>query len=112
MKRHWIGRALKFLVFAVLAAVVVSAGVMSLWNWLMPSLFGSRLITFWQALGLFVLSKILFGGFHRGGGRGRQWKMDMKARWQGMSAEEREKFMAGMRTRGGWCRPERVEPVS
>ena len=33
-----------------------------LWNWLLPSLFGWRLITFWQALGILVLCRILFGG--------------------------------------------------
>ena len=113
MKGYRFLKAMKILVFVLLASVVFGFIVQGLWNWLMPALFGLHVITFWQALGLFLLSKILFGGFHRGGGgRGRQWKMDMKARWQGMSAEEREKFMTGMRTRGGWCRPERVEPVS
>ena len=61
MKRHRMLRALKFFVFAVLAAAVLSLVVMSLWNWLMPAIFGSRLITFWQALGLLVLARILFG---------------------------------------------------
>src|SRR2546423_13038377 len=41
--------------------------VMRLWNWLLPSLFGWREITFWQALGLLALCRILFGGF---GGHG------------------------------------------
>ena len=40
--------------------------VMHLWNWLLPALFGWRLITFWQAVGLLVLCRILFG---RWGGR-------------------------------------------
>ena len=61
MTRHRMLRALKFFVFAVLAVVVLSIVVMSLWNWLMPAIFGSRLITFWQALGLLVLARILFG---------------------------------------------------
>ena len=34
-----------------------------LWNWLLPPLFGWRQITFWQALGLLALCRILFGGF-------------------------------------------------
>jgi 4-hydroxybenzoate polyprenyltransferase len=42
--------------------------VMSLWNWLLPELFGLQRVTFWQALGLLVLSRILFGGFGMGGG--------------------------------------------
>ncbi len=43
--------------------------VMHLWNWLLPPLFGWRLITFWQALGMLVLCRILFGGsgWHRSG---------------------------------------------
>ena len=41
--------------------------VMHLWNWLLPALFGWRLITFWQALGLLALCRILFGGFGGGG---------------------------------------------
>ena len=41
--------------------------VLQLWNWLLPPLFGWRQITFWQALGLLALCRILFGGF---GGHG------------------------------------------
>jgi hypothetical protein len=37
--------------------------VMSLWNWLLPPLFGLPAITFWQGLGLLMLCRILFGGF-------------------------------------------------
>ena len=43
--------------------------VMQLWNWLLPPLFGWPQITRWQALGLLVLCRILFGGFGSGGGR-------------------------------------------
>lgn len=43
--------------------------VMGLWNWLIPSLFSGPVITFWQAIGIMVLTKILFGGFRRGNHR-------------------------------------------
>lgn len=33
-----------------------------LWNWLMPEIFGLITITYWQAIGLIILSKIIFGG--------------------------------------------------
>lgn len=99
MKRHGIARALKFLVFAVVAAVVLSVVVMSLWNWLMPTIFGSRSITFQQALGLLVLARILFGRFGGGPGRRMHWRHRMTERWDQMTPEEREKFMAGMRGR-------------
>src|SRR5260370_42524439 len=36
--------------------------VLHLWNWLLPPLFGWQQITFWQALGLLALCRILFGG--------------------------------------------------
>jgi hypothetical protein len=96
MKRHW-RKALKFLVFAVVAAVVLSAAVMSLWNWLMPSIFGWRLITFWQALGLLVLSRMLFGRFGGGPGRRMHWRHRMMERWNQMTPEERERLAEGMR---------------
>jgi hypothetical protein len=85
----------------ILALSLFGYVTMSLWNWLMPMLFGLRAITFLQALGLLLLSKILFGGFHgRGGGR-RGWRRDMKERWEQMSPEERERLRAGMRGRWG-----------
>jgi len=114
MKGYRIFKAIKIALFVAVATVVFGFLVRELWNGLMPHLFGLRTITFWQALGLFLLSKILFGGFHKGhgGGRGRRWKEDMRQRWEGMSAEEREKFRAGMRGRGGWCRPDRPEPIA
>ncbi len=40
---------------------------MLLWNALLPAIFGLGVITFWQAMGLILLGKILFGGFHGGG---------------------------------------------
>jgi hypothetical protein len=108
-------KGVKILAFVVVATVVFGFVVMELWNWLMPALFGLKTITFVQALGLFLLSKILLGGFHRHGGRGpgRRWGKDMKARWESMSEEEREKFRAGMKGRGWPCGGPRrdVEPA-
>jgi hypothetical protein len=39
--------------------------VMSLWNGIMPEVFGLGLVTFWQALGLLILGRFLFGGFRK-----------------------------------------------
>jgi hypothetical protein len=73
--------------------------VMHLWNWLLPPLFGWRLITFWQALGLLVLSRILFGGWGGGGSdRGKSRRRDREA-WKAMTPEQREEFRQGMRSR-------------
>lgn len=71
--------------------MAISGIVMLLWNALLPSLFHFPVISFWQALGLLILTKILFGGF-RGGGPRPRWKERMQDRWMNMSQEEREKF--------------------
>ena len=63
--------------------------VRQLWNWLGPALFGLKTITFWQALGLLALCRILFGGFGLHG-RGRSYRR----RWERMTPEERERFRA------------------
>jgi hypothetical protein len=91
-RMKFLGRAV-----IVLAAVAVLGGaVMVLWNAVMPALFaGARPIDYPHALGLLVLSRILFGGFRGHGGchgRGR-W-----ARWQAMTTEEREQFHQTLRS--------------
>jgi len=101
MKKHWIVRRLKFVLFAAAALFVFGFVVMSLWNWLMPSLFGWRLINFWQALGLLLLSRILFGGFRGRPGAHMYWRRRMMERWERMTPEEREKFRQGMHGRCG-----------
>jgi Ca2+/H+ antiporter, TMEM165/GDT1 family len=101
MKRHWVARGLKFVLFAVLFVTVSGFVVMSLWNWLTPALFGWHAINFWQSVGILVLSKILFGGFHGRPGRHRYWRHRMMERWEQMTPEEREKFRQTMRGRCG-----------
>jgi hypothetical protein len=96
MKGYRIAKVLKILLFAVVALTVLSAVVMGLWNWLMPTLFGWRVITFWQALGLLALSRILFGRFGGPGGR-MHWRHRMLERWNQMTPEERDKLMEGMK---------------
>jgi hypothetical protein len=101
MMSHWVRRGIKFAMFAVVFLAVGGLVVMSLWNWLMPALFGWHLITFWQALGLLILSKILFGGFRGGHRGGWYWRRRMMERWEQMTPEEREKFRQTMRHRCG-----------
>jgi hypothetical protein len=103
-------RVLKFVAIGLLIAALLSLVVMQLWNWLMPALFGLHAITFWQALGILLLSKILFGGF-RGGHHGHgHWRGRMRRRWEAMTPEEREKFRATMGGRCGFRMPEAHPP--
>ena len=101
MKSYRVWRGIKIFVMFVAACVVFGFVVMHLWNWLMPALFGLRVITFAQALGLLVLSKLLLGGFHRHAGGRHGWKRHMEERFATMTPEERERFRAGMRGRHG-----------
>lgn len=99
-------RMMKLLLFAPLAivgfAVFIAIGggmVMLLWNWLVPPIFGWPVITFWQAVGLLALCRILFGGF---GMRGRGPRRRIADRCQRMTPEEREKLRERMRERWGF----------
>ena len=102
MRPHRLLRVLKFIFFATIAALLFGFVVMHLWNWLMPPVFGLHALSFWQALGLLVLARLLFGGFHRGPWGGGRWRRRMMERWESMTPEEREKFRAAMQ---GRCRP-------
>jgi hypothetical protein len=88
---------LKFAVLAAIAVTVFGFIVMGMWNWLAPAIFGWHAISFAQALGLLVLSRILFGGFRgHGGHRGWHWRRRLIDRWEQMTPEERERFRQGM----------------
>ena len=114
MRRNWI-----FIVPAAIAGMVLfiflgGEVVMLLWNWLLPPLFGWREITFWQALGLLALSRILVGGFgcgSRGNPEMRRRLSDrmtdrmadrVAERWARMTPEERDRFRQRIRERCGF----------
>jgi hypothetical protein len=105
-RTEWIVKRIMFaLIFVPIAIFVFGEIVHLLWNWLMPALFHLSAITFWQALGLMVLSWLLFGGL-RGAGRfgprhGGPWGRRMRARWEEMTPEERDKFREWARGRCG-----------
>ncbi len=94
------------MVWAVVGVVVGGYAVMLLWNWLIPVLFGCKAIGFLQAVGLLVLSRILFGGFHRRCGHGHH---HLAARMEAMTPEEREKFQAGIKSKWCCCKPSATE---
>jgi hypothetical protein len=99
MRRYWIFRGVRMIAFAALAAALLGYLVMTLWNAVLPAAAGLHAISFVQALGLLVLSRILFGGV-RGWRRGGHWRARMQARWQQMTPEERERFREVLGSRG------------
>lgn len=102
-KKFWVKKIVGFIVFAIMMVLLLGYVVMLLWNNVLTAVVTVSVINFWQALGLLLLSKILFGGFHGGWGnhKGRQWKNEMKEKWQCMSPEEREKIKQEWRSRCG-----------
>ncbi len=112
MKRYWVWRAVRMALFGLLAVAVASFVVMSLWNWLMPGIAGWHAIGYWQAAGLLILSRILFGGFRgrHGYAMHRHWRRRMAERWERMSPEERERFREGMRGGCGHFGRAQTEP--
>ena len=93
-------------VFATIGGEIVKY----LWNWLLPPLFGFRFITFWQALGLLVLSRILFGGFGCAGSNRSNIRRRMAERWERMTPEERERYRQSWRGRCGSFEPPEPNP--
>lgn len=91
MKRRWILIAPLAILGMLLFVAVGGEVVLHLWNWLVPPIFGLRQITFWQAVGMLALCRILFGGhgFCRSSSRRR-------------TPEERERFRQVMRRRFGF----------
>ncbi|OJZ14393.1 hypothetical protein [Sphingobacterium sp. 40-24] len=106
MKRQRKGK-FAFMVVAIIVGVFLLVALLQyLWNTVMVDIFNLKAITYWQALGLFVLSKILFGrGFGKpGGGRfGRDVPPQME-KGEDLSDEERERLREEWKRRfGGRC---------
>src|SRR5437879_9909177 len=103
MRRRWRWIFLAPLAILAMLLFIAIGGevVRQLWNWLLPPLFGWRQITFWQAVGILALCRILFGGFGIHGSGRSNFRRRMSERWQHMTPEERERFRQGMRERCG-----------
>ena len=98
----WIKRAILIPIAIVAGVYIFGSVVMLLWNHLLPALFGFSTITFWQAIGLLILSKILFGGFRGGHGHCRchcHGHHHHHERWAHLSPEEKEKMKSQLNDR-------------
>lgn len=114
MRRGWKLLFLAPLALAGFALFIALGGVLVqyLWNWLLPALFGWPALTFWQALGLLALCRILFGGFggHRRRGPRFRGGRGMGERWGRMRPEDRARLRERMRDRCGVREPSADAP--
>jgi hypothetical protein len=110
MRKNWIFIAPAALLGLVLFIFIGGKVVELLWNWLLPPLFGWPELTFWQALAMLALCRILFGrtGFHGNSSSASRFRHRMADRmadrvadrWERMTPEERERFRQRIRERG------------
>jgi hypothetical protein len=105
MRRKWLYLAPLAILAMVLFIALGGEVVRQLWNWLLPPLFGWRQISFWQALGMLALCRILFGGFGCHGPQRSSFRRRIAERREAMSPEERERFRQGMRGSCGFGPP-------
>jgi hypothetical protein len=101
-RARWVVKGAAFLVLAIGVLAGLSLVVMSLWNWLVPSLFHGPAVQYWQAVGLLLLSRILFGGWRGRGGWHGHWRQRMwRERWTNMTPEERARLRERFQHRCG-----------
>lgn len=112
MNKRW--PFLKCVVWGLIAVLIVGLVTMLLWNALIPELFNGPEITYLQALGLLLLSKILFSGLgrkHAGGhGPAPYWKQRFQEKLSSLDPADREAFKQKMKEK--WCRWERESASS
>lgn len=107
MKNYCFIKIVKIVVCVSIALLGFTYVVMRLWNGLIPELFNGPVLSFCQALGLLVLSKIFFGSCGKWGGscgdgyrNKTKWRSKIEEKLAGMSPEEKEKFKNSFR---GMC---------
>ena len=106
MKKRWYKKMAFIAPVAILAMAIFGFVVMSLWNWLVPAVFGGPTVTYWQAFGMLILARILVGGLGGGHSDNKHGRRRMMDQWEQMTPEEREKFRQGLRDRCGSRAPD------
>jgi Ca2+/H+ antiporter, TMEM165/GDT1 family len=98
MRNFTFRRAPIFILFGIGFALLIGYAVMFLWNnALVPAISGLNTVSYWQALGIFVLSKLLFSSFGRGSGHFRH--QAHKRKWMNMTDEEKRQFKEAWKDR-------------
>lgn len=93
-----------FPLFFLVAFLALTGAVYWLWNTVLAAVVPVKTVTYWQAMGLLVLSKILLGGFRFGprvGGPPYGSPVNWRQRWRNMTDEERAKFRSEWKRRKG-----------
>ncbi len=88
-----------FILLPIVFILAMSGIVLLLWNWLMPVIFGLKTISYIQALGLFILSRILFGRFGFGNKKPPFANPGFREKMMHMTDEERQQFKAEWKSR-------------
>jgi hypothetical protein len=101
---RWVVKGAAFAVMALAVFAAIGFVVMSLWNWLVPALFRGPALEYWQAVGLLVLSRLLFGSLRGRGGWHGHWRQRMwRERWDSMTPEERQRLRERFMHRWNHC---------
>lgn len=97
MRTHFRKRWYLFVPLIIVGFAAFGFVTMYLWNWLMPVVFHLPEITFWQTVGLMILSRLILGfGCHKGS-RHDHYRSRMYEKWEKMTPEEREQFREHIR---------------
>jgi membrane protein implicated in regulation of membrane protease activity len=106
MRTWWIKKTAAILAVTAVAILFFGAVVMFLWNAVVPDVFGTTALTYWQAVALLLLTQVLFRGMgrwrshHRHGDHDR-WKHKLEEKLSAMAPDERERFKAEWERRCG-----------
>jgi len=99
-------KIVKVIVIGILAMGIFGWVVMALWNEIVPAVFNGPELSYWQAVGLLVLSHVLLRGWtpwrHGGGWKHDRWKRRFEEKLAAMTPEEREKFKEEWKRRCGY----------
>ena len=88
-----------FILIPITLFFAVGGIVMLLWNWLIPVIFGFKAISYIQALGLFLLSRILLGSFGFGNKKPSFGNPKFREKMLNMTDEERQQFKEEWKSR-------------
>jgi len=97
MNKHFRKRWYLFIPLGIAGLIAFGFATMYLWNWLMPVLFHLPEITFWQTVGLMILSRMILGFGCHGRGNHDHYRSKMHDKWEKMTPEEREQFREHLR---------------